>query len=198
MQKHPLHKWTHPHDLVTGIIRPESPLETNIIQHPDWLAGAFWGEPRWGHPEGQVIFHIQEVLANIDRLQITPQERLQLRFIALVHDNFKHIEDRSTPRDWSKHHAVYARQFAQQYTTDPALLNVIELHDEAYYAWRLHALYRDPPKAFIRLNRLLTKITHNRNLYYQFFVCDTRTGDKTLLPIEWFEEMVPNLPIIRW
>jgi hypothetical protein len=32
-------------------------------------------------------------------------------------------------------------------------------------------------------------------LYYQFFKCDTQTGDKTQAPLRFFEALVPNIQV---
>ncbi|MBK7336144.1 MAG: hypothetical protein IPJ00_08225 [Saprospirales bacterium] len=62
------------------------------------------------------MLHVREIMDNIDRLDIDPAIRLKLRLIALVHDTFKNVEDKSIPRDRSRHHAVLARKFLEDYT----------------------------------------------------------------------------------
>ncbi|MEM6317685.1 MAG: hypothetical protein AAF960_08445 [Bacteroidota bacterium] len=177
-------------------LRPETALEAKIIAHPDFRAGLFWGKPRFGHPEGAVINHIPEVFANVDRLDIPEETRRKLRLITLVHDTFKHVEDKGSPRDWSKHHGVYARKFLAKFTDDPSLLTITELHDEAYYCWRLIALYKRPEKGQERLNQLLEKLGDNLQLFYLFFKCDTQTGDKIQTPVKWFEQKVSGIEIV--
>ena len=121
---------------IQSLLRPETDLERHLLWVPEFRYGLLWGEPRFGHPEGQVGIHIREVLDNIDLVPgLTPPERLQLRLVALVHDTFKYAEDRSRPRDWSKHHGVLARRFLEPYTNDAIVLDLIETHDDAYYAW---------------------------------------------------------------
>jgi len=124
-------------------------LERQFLADPDFQIGLMYGKPRYGHPEGQVLYHIPEVLANVDKLAISTEMRRKLRIITFVHDTFKNIEDKSTPRDWSKHHGVYARKFLAKFIEDEVLLKITELHDEAYYCWRLHALYGQPEKSKI-------------------------------------------------
>ena len=177
--------------------QPESDLEFRIITEPEFQNGLFWGKPRFGHPEGQVINHIFEVLENVDRLNTSPEIRQKLRIITYVHDTFKHLEDKGTPRDWSRHHGVYARKFLQRFTQDPALLTITELHDEAYYSWRLGALYHYPEKGRKRLDKLIQLLGKDIQLFYLFFKCDTKTGDKIQTPVRWFEEMVPSIEIVH-
>ena len=179
-------------------LKPETDLETQIIADPDFQAGLFWGKPRYGHPEGQVINHIPEVLANVDKLTVSTEMRRKLRLITYVHDTFKHIEDKGTPRDWSKHHGVYARKFLEKYVNEPLLLTVTEMHDEAYYAWRVFALYNRPEKGQERLDYLIEKVGEELQLFYLFFKCDTQTGDKIQTPVRWFEETVKGIEIMHF
>jgi hypothetical protein len=117
----------------------ETILEERICADVAWQQGVLWGEPRPGHSEGQVMYHIAEVLANIDHLARTDEERRDLRLIALIHDTFKYRVDPTKPRVGNNHHATIARQFAERYIDDAAILDIIELHDEAFNAWRLGA-----------------------------------------------------------
>ena len=165
--------------------------------HPDIQAGMDWGEPRYGHPEGKVLYHVKDVLDNIDRLDypLSINDYQSLRLIALLHDSFKYQESKTEPRDWSQHHGILARGFASAFIEDTLILNIIESHDEAYYCWRLHALYNDTPTSDTRFKDLLQSIDGGLQLYYLFFKCDTATGDKTQAPIKWFEHK--GLPIIK-
>ena len=183
---------------ITAILKPETELERQFLADPDFQIGLMYGKPRYGHPEGQVLYHIPEVLANVDKLAISTEMRRKLRIITFVHDTFKNIEDKSTPRDWSKHHGVYARKFLAKFIEDEVLLKITELHDEAYYCWRLHALYGQPEKSKLRLQHLFKQIKDNRQLYYLFFKCDTQTGDKIQKPVKWFEETVEGIEVMHF
>jgi hypothetical protein len=180
----------HPdaNQLILDLIKPETGLEKSLITHSSWIEGAFWGEPRKGHPEGKVIFHVREVLDNVDRINVEKKLRSDLRLIAIIHDNFKHLEEQIRPRqDWSKHHAVYAMKFAKNFPMHQDLLNVIEMHDEAYYAWH-KSKKNESEKAEHRLKSLMDKIGfENLQLFYLFFKCDTFTGDKNKDSVHWFE-----------
>ena len=79
--------------------------------------------------------HIEEVLSNVDGVALDLTDRERLRFVALTHDTFKHRVDLSQPRVRENHHAMIARRFAERYSDDRELLDVIELHDEAFNAW---------------------------------------------------------------
>jgi len=173
---------------VKQLLRPETELEHRLIEQPEFYKGLLWGKPRFGHPEGAVLYHIREVLDNVDKLDISPEERTKLRLITFVHDTFKYCEDKNSPRDWTKHHAVYARHFLAKFYDEAIVLDIVELHDEAYYVWRLDQLYNEKEKAQERLDKFLSRISDNIQLYYLFFVCDTRTGDKIQAPLTWFEK----------
>jgi len=185
------------------LLMPETALEKQLLKTPEFRHGLIWGEPRFGHPEGKVGFHVKEVLENIDRIpNLSETMRAQLRLIAFTHDTFKYAEDRSRPRDWSKHHGILARRFLEPYTTDTAVLDVIETHDDAYYVW-LASRHEEPwaDKKIRSLENLFVRVGYCRQLYYLFFKCDTQTGDKTQAPLKWFEKTawgIENVPIAEF
>ena len=183
---------------VFDFLKPENSLESTLLETPCFRTGLFWGTPRFGHPEGQVIFHIKEVLDNIERLDISLEDRTKLRLIAFSHDTFKCKEHKGTPRDWTKHHAILARQFMEDYTTDKNLLNIIELHDEAYHIWILLRIKKDLEKGQQRLRAFLSKMSDSIQLYYLFFKCDTQTGDKNQAPVKWFEETIKGITTVSF
>ncbi len=98
----------------------ETPLEEIISASEDWQRGAAWGTPRRGHPEGRVADHIAEVLANVERHATSPEERTDLRVVALIHDTFKYRVDPTQPKSGENHHASIARRFAERYLEDRA------------------------------------------------------------------------------
>jgi len=166
----------------------ETDLERTIAGDPAWIEGIQYGRPRPGHPEGQVMFHIADVLKNIDRHHGDSPLRERLRLIALVHDSFKYQVDPSRPKVGENHHGHLARRFAERFVDDPAVLTVIELHDEAYNSWR-QGSHGDWPKAEQRAGKLLERLGDVRQLYLGFHRCDNETGDKSREPYEWFEQL---------
>ncbi len=177
-----------------SMLQPETPLEKTLLSVPDFRQGLLWGEPRFGHPEGTVAIHVKEVLDNISLIpNLSATDRSHLRLIALAHDTFKYKEDRSRPRDWSKHHGVLARRFLEVYTREAVVLDVVETHDDAYYHW-LSLNCNAAPRS---INDLLDKVGYCLQVYYLFFKCDTQTGDKTQAPLRWFEKQMPNIePVV--
>ena len=182
---------------IESLLKPENELEAKMLREPEFLRGLMWGRPRYGHPGGKVLYHIREVLNNVDKLTICSEQRKNLRLVTFIHDTFKHLEDKDTyPRDWSKHHAIYARQFAEKFVENEQLLQLIELHDEAYYSWRLTHQYSKVEEGHRRLEKLLKTLNGDLQLYYLFFKCDTRTGDKNQAPLEWFEKTISGIEIV--
>lgn len=177
-------------------LKPENGLELVLLEDPEFLEGLNWGLPRYGHPEGEVYRHIAEVLGNIDKIKLDDEARRILRVIAFAHDTFKHIEHKGSPRDWSRHHSVLAAQYLAKHTDDKIILDITELHDEAYYSWRMEYLYHQHEEGQARLQKLLNRIGDNIQLYYLFFKCDTRTGDKTQAPVKWFEQTIKNIEVV--
>jgi hypothetical protein len=170
--------------------KTETELEAKVCADPEWQQGAIWGQPRPGHNEGQIMYHIADVLANIDQQATSAEERGVLRLVALVHDTFKYMVDYTKPRVGTNHHAYIARKFAERYIHDPAILDIIELHDEAFNSWRQGALRGKWREAEERALRLVQRLGSNLPLYIRFFRSDNRTTSKEQAPLTWFEQFL--------
>jgi hypothetical protein len=168
----------------------ENDAENRITSDPEWQDGAQWGEPRPGHPEGAVAAHIAEVLRNVDRYAIDRDDRYRLRLVALVHDTFKNQVDKEKPRIGQNHHAMIARRFAERHVDDLELLEVVELHDEAYNSWATGARSGDWRKAEERAQGLIARLGKALPFYLRFYRADNQTGSKSQEPVEWFEEFL--------
>ncbi len=180
---------------IIDLLKPENDFERFLLEQPEICAGLMWGEPRRGHPEGKVLYHVVDLYDNIDdvRPRLSENDRRFLRVAALTHDSFKYQEFTAPPRDWTKHHSVLARRYLEQFIKDENMLSLVELHDEAYYCWRLLAVRREPEKSAERLTWLMKSVAPFLQLYYTFFKCDTWTGDKTQAPVQWFESVTPGI-----
>ncbi len=173
---------------IENLLRPETELERRLLNTQEFQEGMLWGKPRFGHPEGKVVFHVAEVLENINKLELESSDREILRLIALVHDTFKYKEETfEHPRSWEQNHAHLAKEFLKNYVNDPFILNLVEFHDSAYFAWRNIFLYQQTEKGFERIEKLRKCFKDRFQLFYLFFKCDTRTGDKNQAPLKWFE-----------
>ena len=171
-----------------SLLQPETALETKLLDTPVFREGLNWGKPRFGHPEGKVGLHVREVLDNVEHCAENETARQQLRIVTIAHDTFKFQEFQMGKR--VKHHGLLAREFMEKYLDDPTLLDLIELHDEAFYIWRAVQLENQPATAYHRLDKLLDNLGDNLPLYLDFYKCDTRTGDKIQAPLFWFEDIV--------
>ncbi|NNE30604.1 MAG: HD domain-containing protein [Saprospiraceae bacterium] len=179
------------------ILEPETDLERQLLSDQRMLEGLDWGKPRFGHPEGKVLFHIREVLDNIDRIPTYPEQRQKLRLAALVHDTFKYQEAIfPSPRSWEQNHAHLARKFLSEFVDDESLLRLVEHHDEAYYVWRSLFLEQYQARGKERLKQFKNLFQDQMQEYYLFFKCDTRTGDKNQAPLVWFESSMEGINLI--
>ena len=153
--------------MIDEIVKPETDLEKKILSDEDFRKGITWGKPRKGHPEGQVMYHIGHVLKNVD-LYSTPGNREKLRLISIIHDSFKYKVDSTKPKNGDNHHAVIARRFTEKYSTDTELLEIIELHDEAYNAWCLGDRDGKWEQAESRAKKLIERLGESLELYLIF------------------------------
>jgi hypothetical protein len=179
----------------------ESAWERLVLSHPEWIEGARQGVPRPGHPEGQIVFHVIEVLKNVDTWcrdnKVAPADREKLRLIAMIHDTFKHKVNRSVPKSGENHHAMIARRFAERIgIKDVEILEVIEHHDDAYNAYNSGLRHgHDESKAVSRLRTLAATLTAKKvrlELYKAFYWCDSNTGSKDQTPYTWFAARWPR------
>ena len=163
----------------------ETAVEHQIVADPEWQRGVLWGTPRPGHPEGQVLHHIQDVLQNVDAFFGSHPQREQLRQIALIHDSFKQQARERVPK---QSHGLVAREFAEKYLEETAVLLVIQHHDDAYKAYRF--LQTDPQCAQMLVEQLIQRLDQHLNLFLQFYLCDNKTGNKTADHYHWFLTIV--------
>jgi hypothetical protein len=174
----------------------ETTLERSIAENREWQRGVEWGEPRSGHLEGAVMYHIADVLANIDRQKITADERRDLRLIALIHDTFKYRVDEHKLKVGRNHHAFIARQFAEQYISNPGLLDIIERHDEVYHCWRLGHYKGRWHYAEAHVDLLIDKLGAYFPLYIRFFFADSTTDSKNPEPMNWMRQLLLRKGIV--
>jgi hypothetical protein len=84
---------------------------------------------------------------------------------------------------------MIARRFAERFVDDPELLDVIELHDEAFNSWVKGERGGKWDAAEARAMRLLDRLGDSRDFYIRFYRTDNRTGSKDQAPLEWFENL---------
>lgn len=168
----------------------ETELERRIAAEPEWREGVEWGEARRGHPEGAVKHHIADVLANLDREAISPDDRRRLRLAALVHDTFKFRAPEASARVGSEgHHGSHAARFLARFVDDEELLEIVRWHDEAFAAW-LGFKRGERRRAEDRARALIQRLGPALPLYLRFFRADNATEGKSPESLRWFERIV--------
>ena len=63
-----------------------------VIADPRYQKNIEYGEPRAGHPEGKIKFHIAMLEENLEKLAargISEEQYWKLKFLIHVHDTFK-------------------------------------------------------------------------------------------------------------
>lgn len=126
-------------------------------------------------------------LGNVDKFYGNSPMREKLRIISIIHDSFKHKYNLALPKGGENQHGMIARRFAENYISDRSLLEIIQRHDDAYFAWRF-AAEGDCVEAHRRANYLIDVLGEDLELFIAFFECDNQTGDKTQEPVDWFKE----------
>jgi len=177
--------------LIKQIIKPENGIETAICLDAEFIKGCSYGKPRKGHPEGQVIYHIGDVLANVEKYS-NESDRSDLRLIAIIHDTFKFKVDQTKPKAGENHHGMIARRFAEKFPIHQDLLQIIEYHDHAYNAWQKGGRHGDWYGAEKKGTNLITGLLIEGclDLYVKFLRCDGETGDKDSGTYEWFTDLI--------
>lgn len=175
-------------NMIEATIKPETALERQILADEELRDGLIWGKPRRGHPEGHIVTHVGEVLANVDKY-FPAQNREALRLIAIIHDSFKYKVDRNKHATGENHHGMIARRFAEKYIKNENILDVIELHDEAYNSFCVGERSGNWEKAKNRAYTLKKRLGEILPLYMEFYFCDNNTGDKSQENYLWFENI---------
>lgn len=161
-----------------------------IKADPRYRRNIEFGEPRGGHPEGKVKFHIADLEANLEILSernISTDDYWKLKFIIHVHDSFKAEAQKDTPVLHPGNHASLAKEYARQFTDDADLLNIIQFHDENYALWQEYLQTGGYDKN--RFQGLLSAVK-NWDLFLTFIIIDGCTEGKDLAKLAWFIDEV--------
>lgn len=157
-----------------------------ITSDPRYQKNIEYGEPRSGHPEGKVKYHIAEVEGNLEKLVtrgISRQQYWKLKLLIHVHDTFKAEAVPDSPILSPTSHASLARRFASEFIDDPDLLNMIQFHDENYALWKQYAATGSYDLQ--RFENLLNTI-RNWDLFLMFIIIDGCTQGKDPEKTGWF------------
>ena len=136
-----------------------------IKANPRYQKNIEYGQPRPGHPEGKVKFHIADLEANLEALKvkgISQENYWKLKFLIHTHDSFKAEAEKDTPVLDTRNHATLAKEFAKQFTNDTDLLNMLQFHDENYKLWQEYLQTRHTQRRaiseFINCHRRLESV----------------------------------------
>ena len=144
------------------------------------------GEPRSGHPEGKLKFHIAALEVNLELLRkkgITDEEYWKLKFMIHIHDLCKAESQTGVPTLHPLNHATLAKEFARKFTYDTDLLNMIQYHDENYELWKEFLQTQSYSRE--RLENLLNTIK-DLDLFLMFTIIDGCTNGKDYKKMGWF------------
>jgi hypothetical protein len=150
-----------------------------------YLKNIEYGEPRSGHPEGKVKYHIAELERKLEKLapRITDEQYWKLKFLIHVHDTFKADATPDSPIASPASHASLARKFASEFTDDADLLNMIQFHDVNFALWK--QFHTTGSYDIRRFNKLLDTI-HDWDLFLMFLILDGSTQGKDPEKMKWF------------
>jgi hypothetical protein len=170
---------------VAAAFESENELERRLADDEVLAQGLAWGEPRSGHPEGNVGTHVKHLLRTIDDRGEPEPRRSELRLLAIVHDALKYRVRSWLPKAGENHHATRARRLAEGYTTDERLLAAIELHDRPYAIWRRTG--RGSARERRAVDELVRRVP-DPALFMRFVELDGSTEGKNPEPIAWLRE----------
>ncbi len=156
-----------------------------IVHDPRYLKNIEFGEPRSGHPEGKVKYHIAELESNLERLapRISEEQYWKLIFLIHVHDTFKADATPDSPILSPNSHASLARKFASEFSDDADLLNMIQFHDVNFVLWKEFSVAGAYDVE--RFQSLLETI-RDWDLFLLFLILDGSTPGKDQNKIKWF------------
>jgi hypothetical protein len=158
-----------------------------IIHDPRYQKGIEYGEPRSGHPEGKVKYHIADLEENLEKLAshhgISEEQYWKLKFLIHVHDTFKADAIPDVPIISPNSHASLARKFASEFIEDDDLLNMLQFHDVNFALWKQFAA--TGAYDVQRFENLLDTI-QDWNLFLMFIIIDGSTLGKDPHKIRWF------------
>jgi hypothetical protein len=157
-----------------------------IKADPRYLRNIEFGEPRSGHPEGKVKFHIIDLETNLELLResgLTEEDYWKLKFMIHVHDSFKAEAERHSPTLHPRNHASLAKEYASQYTNDADLLNMLQYHDENYELWKE---FSQTGKYNEENFQILLDSIQNWDLFLLFTIIDGCTRGKEYSKLGWF------------
>lgn len=150
-----------------------------------------YDRPHSGHPEGKVKYHIAELEENLEKLKhrlANEDDYWKLKFLIHVHDTFKaEASQAGVPTTDPSSHESLAKAFANEFTDDADLLNIIQYHDENYTLWKQHKNHGAYNREWFQF---LLDTIRNWDLFLIFTIIDGHTKGKDLEKLTWFVNQV--------
>jgi len=167
-----------------------------VIADQRYLKNIEYGEPRSGHPEGKVKYHIAELEAKLHELapRISEERFWKLKFLIHVHDTFKADAVPDSPISSPNSHASLARKFASEFTDDADLLNMIQFHDVNFALWKQFSATGSYDTARFQL---LLETIKDWDLFLLFIILDGSTKGKDPNKIKWFIDEVKKYKAVE-
>lgn len=162
----------------------------DVIADPRYRKNVEYGEPRAGHPEGKIKFHIAELEENLEKLAlrgISEEQYWKLKFLIHVHDTFKADAIPNSRILSPNSHASLARKFASEFIEEEDILHMVQLHDVNYALWR--QFEGTGSYDIQRFNDLLDTI-QDWDLFMMFLILDGSTRGKDRGKLVWFLQEV--------
>jgi hypothetical protein len=156
-----------------------------IVSDPRYIKNIEYGEPRSGHPEGKIKYHIAELETNLEKLapRISEGQYWKLKFLIHIHDTFKADATPDSSIADPNSHASLARKFAAEFIEDEDLLNMVQFHDVNFSLWKQFAATGSYDNG--RFENLLDTIL-DWNLFLMFLIIDGNTEAKDPAKLVWF------------
>jgi hypothetical protein len=157
-----------------------------IIADSRYQKNIEYGEPRSGHPEGKVKYHIAELEENLVKLAahgISEEQYWKLKFLIHVHDTFKAESIPDSPINDPNSHASLARKFASEFIADEDLLNMIQFHDANFALWKQ---FTATGSYDIRRFENLLENIQDWDLFLMFIIIDGSVKGKDPTKTGWF------------
>ena len=171
-----------------------------IIANPRYQKNIEYGEPRSGHPEGKVKYHIAELEENLEKLAsrvpggISEEQYWKLKFLIHVHDTLKAEAISDVPILSPNSHASLARKFASEFIADQDLLNMIQFHDVNYALW---LQFEDTGSYDVSRFHSLLETIQDWDLFLMFLIIDGSTRGKERSKLVWFIQEVAKYKDIK-
>lgn len=138
-----------------------------------------WGRPRFGHPEGSLKAHIEQLEKNLLRVRklLKGEEEAQLRLLIHVHDICKPDATAGLPSSHPDNHAFLAKGYLARFCSEKDLLAITLHHDDGYRIFKMNRKGSHLDEVFAQIEDL--------ELFLIFSLVDGCTPGKIAEPVDW-------------